>query len=181
VESSLLVPIPATKASLGTPVTSGEGVFTLQIAALRPAAALSTDVGFRPMSRRWELGLATFWIDIFDLGNSPSLPSILLLGFALLTFFICWETAAEWLYIWLFGPAVPESLYAFFIEVFTTSQGWTLIIFGHAIGFVLAVAVLSISVSHSRCSSTAMWASLWRFTHLSERCWRARLRWDFGD
>jgi uncharacterized membrane protein len=69
-----------------------------------------------------------------------------LLGFALLTFFICWEIAAEWLYIWLFGPAAPESLYAFFIEVFTTSQGWTLIILGHAIGFVFAVAVLSISV-----------------------------------
>jgi uncharacterized membrane protein len=32
------------------------------------------------------------------------------------------------------------------IEVFTTSQGWTLIILGLAIGFVLAVAVLSISV-----------------------------------
>jgi uncharacterized membrane protein len=98
------------------------------------------------MSRRRELGLATFWIDIFDLRNSPSLPSILLLGCALLTFFICWQAAAEWLYIWLFGPAAPESLYAFFIEVFTTSQGWTLIILGHAIGFVFAVAVLSISV-----------------------------------
>jgi uncharacterized membrane protein len=103
-------------------------------------------VGFYEMSRRRELGLATFWIDIFDLRNSPSLPSILLLGFALLTFFICWQAAAEWLYIWLFGPAAPESLYAFFIEVFTTSQGWTLIILGHAIGFVFAVAVLSISV-----------------------------------
>jgi uncharacterized membrane protein len=43
-------------------------------------------VGFYEMSRRRELGLGTFWIDIFDLRNSPSLPSILLLGFALLTF-----------------------------------------------------------------------------------------------
>jgi uncharacterized membrane protein len=118
-------------------------------------------VGFYEMSRRRELGLGTYWIDIFDLRNSPSLPSILLLGFALLTFFICWQAAAEWLYIWLFGPSAPESLYAFFIEVFTTSQGWTLIILGHAIGFVFAVTVLSISVvliplaPRSRCGRRA--------------------------
>jgi uncharacterized membrane protein len=103
-------------------------------------------IGLYEVSRRRELGLTTFWIDIFDLRNSPSLPSILLLGFALLTFFICWETAAEWLYIWLFGPAAPESLYAFFIEVLTTSRGWSLIILGNAIGFVFAAVVLSISV-----------------------------------
>jgi uncharacterized membrane protein len=72
-------------------------------------------VCFYEVSRRRELGLGTFWIDIFDLRNLPSLPSILLLGFALLTLFFCWERAAEWLYLWLFGPAAPESLYAFFI------------------------------------------------------------------
>ena len=83
---------------------------------------------------------------IIDLRYSPSLASILLLGFALLTFLVCWLAAAEWLYLWLFGPAAPESLYAFFIEVLTTFHGWALIILGHAIGFVFAVAVLSISV-----------------------------------
>jgi transcriptional regulator GlxA family with amidase domain len=103
-------------------------------------------VCFYEVSRRRELGLATFWIDIFDLRHLPALPSILLLGFALLTLFICWQAAAEWLYVWLFGPAAPESLYAFFIEVLTTSHGWTLIILGHAIGFAFAAAVLSISV-----------------------------------
>ena len=59
---------------------------------------------------------------------------------------MCWLKAAECLYIWLFGPAAPESLYAFFIAVLTTSHGWTLIILGHSIGFAFAVAVLSISV-----------------------------------
>jgi hypothetical protein len=61
VESSLLVPIPATKASLGTPVTSGEGVFTLQIAALRPTNG-------RPRSIHLELqtsyGIALAPVDV---------------------------------------------------------------------------------------------------------------------
>ena len=103
-------------------------------------------VCFYEVSRRRELGLATFWIDIFDLRHSPSLPSILLLGFALLMFLVCWLAAAESLYVWLFGPTAPEFLYAFFIDVLTTTHGWTLIILGHGIGFVFAAAVLSISV-----------------------------------
>lgn len=101
---------------------------------------------FYEVSRRRELGLDTLWTHIFGLWRSPSLPSILLLGFALLALLVCWLVAAEWLYVCLFGPTAPESLYAFFIEVLTTSHGWTLIILGHAVGFVFAVAVLSISV-----------------------------------
>jgi uncharacterized membrane protein len=97
------------------------------------------------------------WADVFSLWRSPSLPSILLLGFALLTLLVCWLAAAEWLYVWLFGPTAPESLYAFFTEILTTSQGWTLIILGHAVGLVFAAVVLSISVVSFPFSSTAMW------------------------
>jgi uncharacterized membrane protein len=112
---------------------------------------------FYEVSRRRELGLDTLWADVFSLWRSPSLPSILLLGFALLTLLVCWLAAAEWLYVWLFGPTAPESLYAFFTEILTTSQGWTLIILGHAVGLVFAAVVLSISVVSFPFSSTAMW------------------------
>jgi uncharacterized membrane protein len=101
---------------------------------------------FYEVSRRRELGLDTSWTHVFALWRSPSLPSILLLGFALLALLVCWLAAAEWLYVWLFGPAAPESLNAFVIEILTTSQGWTLIILGHAAGLVFAGVVLSISV-----------------------------------
>src|SRR5262245_50268082 len=101
---------------------------------------------FYEVSRRRELGLDTSWTHVFGLWRSPSLPSLLLLGFALLALLICWLAAAEWLYVWLFGPAAPESLYAFFIEILTTSHGWTLIILGHAAGLAFAAVVLSISV-----------------------------------
>ena len=102
--------------------------------------------GLYEVSRRRELGLDTFWTHVFDLRHAPSLPSILALGLVLLTLFICWQAAAESLYVWLFGPTAPESLRGFLTEVLTTSRGWTLIILGNAIGFIFAVAVLTISV-----------------------------------
>jgi uncharacterized membrane protein len=103
-------------------------------------------IGLYEASRRRELGLDTSWAHVFDLRRSPSLASILGLGLVLLTIFICWQAAAELLYVWLFGPTAPKSLSGFLTEVLTTSRGWTLIILGNAIGFVFAVVVLSISV-----------------------------------
>jgi len=103
-------------------------------------------IGLYEASRRRELGLDTSWVHVFDLRRSPSLASILGLGLMLLTIFICWQAAAELLYVWLFGPTAPKSLSGFLTEVLTTSRGWTLIILGNAIGFVFAVVVLSISV-----------------------------------
>jgi uncharacterized membrane protein len=103
-------------------------------------------IGLYEVSRRRELGLDASWAHVFDLRRSPSLPSILALGLVLLTLFICWQTAAETLYLWLFGATAPESLTRFLTEVLTTSRGWTLIILGNAIGFVFAAVALSISV-----------------------------------
>ena len=99
--------------------------------------------GLYEVSRRRELGLDTFWTHVFDLRHAPSLPSILALGLVLLTF---WQAAAKSLYVGLFGSAAPESLRGFLTEVLTTSRGWTLIILGNAIGFIFAIAVLTISV-----------------------------------
>ena len=67
-------------------------------------------IGLYEVSRRRELGLDTSWTHIFDLRHSPSLGSIFMLGLVLLTIFICWQAAAESLYLWLFGPMAPESL-----------------------------------------------------------------------
>jgi uncharacterized membrane protein len=101
--------------------------------------------GLYEVSRRRELGLDTLWTHVFELRHAPSLPSILALGLVLLTLFLCWQAAADLLYVWHFGPA-PESFRGFLTEVLTTPRGWTLIILGNAIGFIFAVAVLTISV-----------------------------------
>ena len=60
-------------------------------------------IGLCEVSRRRELCLDTSWAHVFDLPRSPSLASILVLGLVLLLF-ICWQAAAESLYVWLLGP-----------------------------------------------------------------------------
>jgi uncharacterized membrane protein len=103
-------------------------------------------IGLYELSRRQELGMDTSWRHAFDVLRSPAMPSILALGLILLVIFLCWLAAAQALYEWLFGPSAPQSYSGFIEEVLTTARGWALILLGNGIGFVFAVAVLSISV-----------------------------------
>jgi len=103
-------------------------------------------IGLYEISRRRELGLPVSWQDAFDVLKSPSIPSIIGLGVVLLVIFLVWLTTARLLYQSLFGYAAPASYPQFIHQVLTTSEGMRLIVLGNALGFVFAVAVLSISV-----------------------------------
>jgi uncharacterized membrane protein len=103
-------------------------------------------IGLYELSRRRELGLDTSWDHLFDVLRSPSLPSILALAGLLLVIFVVWLATAQALYQWLYGPLAPQSYTAFLAEVLTTSRGWTLIILGHALGFIFAAAVFTVGV-----------------------------------
>ena len=103
-------------------------------------------IGLYEISRRRELGLPLSWQDAFDVLKSPSIPSIIGLGVLLLAIFLIWLTTARLLYQSLFGYAAPTSYPEFIQQVLTTSEGMKLIVLGNALGFVFAVAVLSISV-----------------------------------
>ncbi|ANY80160.1 hypothetical protein BB934_19615 [Microvirga ossetica] len=103
-------------------------------------------IGLYEISRRRELGLPVSWQDAFDVLKSPSIPSIIGLGVLLLAIFLIWLTTARLLYQSLFGYAAPTSYPEFIQQVLTTSEGMKLIVLGNALGFVFAVAVLSISV-----------------------------------
>ena len=99
------------------------------------------------ISRRRELGLDTSWANAFGVVRSHSIFSILSLGLLLLVIFACWEFVAQSLYVVLFGSTPPrKSITRFIGDVLSTPQGWKLIGFGTAIGFVFAVVALSISV-----------------------------------
>ena len=103
-------------------------------------------IGLYEISRRRELGLDPSWAHAFGVARSHSIFSILSLGLLLLAIFACWEFTAHSLYVSLFGSTPPESFIQFVANILGTPQGWKLIGFGTAIGFVFAVVALSISV-----------------------------------
>ncbi|TIX70512.1 MAG: DUF2189 domain-containing protein, partial [Mesorhizobium sp.] len=98
------------------------------------------------ISRRREAGLDASWSHAFEVKNSPALPSIAAVGIMLFAIFIAWLLTAQAFYVHLFGPTPPASLSGFINEIFATGRGWTLIVLGHAIGFVFAVVVLCTTV-----------------------------------
>jgi len=103
-------------------------------------------IGLYEVSRRRELGLDTSWKHAFGVVRSHSIFSILSLGLLLLVIFMGWEFTAHALYVSLFGSTLPESFTRFIGDILSTPQGWKLMGFGTAIGFVFAVVALSISV-----------------------------------
>jgi uncharacterized membrane protein len=102
-------------------------------------------VGLNEMSRRREERADTSWIDGFGVFRSPALGQILALGFALIVMLLLWLVCAQVIYDSTLGPRPPASVGQFAHDVFGTPAGWTMIIVGFGVGFLFAVAVLTIS------------------------------------
>lgn len=103
-------------------------------------------IGLYEISRRREQGLDMSWRSIASILRSPAIGSIATLGVILAVIFVAWLLAAQALYQSLFGWHAPQSMTAFLSEVFTTRQGWQMIVAGNAIGFLFSALVFCISV-----------------------------------
>ena len=128
------------------PIVAGIGL-------LGPVAA----IGFYEMARRREQGLHSNWQHFLDVRKRPAADEIVAVGGLLLVIFALWLAAAVSLYVLLWGWWNPpwlsnlvwydsHSTGDFLTRLFTTKEGWALIVLGNLVGLGFAALVVGISV-----------------------------------
>ena len=98
------------------------------------------------VSRRREQGRDFPWSDAFTKITGPNGKTIAILGLFLVAVFIIWLLIAQAIYNATIGSIGFSTAEEFLRLVFTTQEGWTLILLGNGIGFLLAVFVLATNV-----------------------------------
>jgi uncharacterized membrane protein len=102
--------------------------------------------GFYEIARRRELGLESSWLHFLDPVRGRGGVGLAVLTAGLAVLFAAWLLAAWAIYADTLGTDHPVGAAAFFRGVFTTPEGWTMIVLGNLVGFMFAVATLVLAV-----------------------------------
>lgn len=103
-------------------------------------------IGLYELSRRRETRDDVRLREAFSVFHAKGLWAIIVLGLLLGGVFILWLAAAREILSLTLGESVDtQTLSGFLSQVLTTSEGWSLIIIGNAVGAVFAVVVLAVS------------------------------------
>ncbi|MDP3675972.1 MAG: DUF2189 domain-containing protein [Novosphingobium sp.] len=107
-----------------------------------PAAAC----GFYELARRREQGLDARWRHSLDVVHGPSAFSLFALTAVVTLLFLLWIAAAGAIYSLTLGLQPPANWASFVRAVFTTPEGWQMIVTGNLVGLGFAILTLAISV-----------------------------------
>lgn len=102
-------------------------------------------IGLYEISRRREMGEQPSWYHAFNVVRAPGIKAVGGIAAVLAALFLAWLLAAHLIYTATIGGP-PGSVGAFLGAVFTTAEGWTLIVLGNLVGLLFAIAVLTVSV-----------------------------------
>lgn len=98
--------------------------------------------GFYELARRREEGREATWIHFLDPLQGRSRTPLITLTIGLAVLFVAWLATAWAIYAATFGADAPLSVRGFLGSLFTTPEGWTLIVLGNLAGAAFALVTL---------------------------------------
>lgn len=102
--------------------------------------------GFYELARRREEGRDSSWQHFLDPLSGRSRLPLAMLTVMLAAVFLAWLGIAYAIYALTFGAHAPMQASDFFGRLFTTAEGWQLIVLGNLAGLAFAVVTLVVAV-----------------------------------